>query len=192
METALEEYKTLREEIGRSQGDILKIMEFGIGAVATLLAFAYSEFITIDRRWLYLFIPEVVIFPVILLIAQRTYSADRIGRYIQNFLEPKLSLNWERVNFEIHGRRKGERYVPFVWSASLAFLIIQLICHMLSLLESPKGTQIWVWGVLTIIVAFAMLFEISVIRNAHNLGRLNDQFEKLKDLSSVPKRNRAG
>ncbi|HSF83646.1 MAG TPA: hypothetical protein VLA49_20605 [Anaerolineales bacterium] len=135
----IEEYNTLRDEIGRLQVHVSRALEFGIVITSGVLALSFSDFIDPSYRWLILFTPTLFLGPFAYMIAQSVRTTWIIGRYIEIHLEPELHLSWERFNRELRGKPNSPFFSRFAISLAAPLLIIQIICPLIALVVSPIG-----------------------------------------------------
>ena len=70
MNNFVEEYKTLRDEIGRLQEQGSRTLEFGILITSGVLALSFSPIVGDEYRWLVLFSPSIFLIPFVNLVIQ--------------------------------------------------------------------------------------------------------------------------
>lgn len=170
MENKLAEYERLTAEIGRYQGHIFTTFSFAVTAAGGLLAFAYSEAVPAGFRWIVLFVPWVILFPCVLLQAQRLRGTWLIGLYLKNHLEPSLGLQWTAFVTRFYQKKKRNRvekassqFRDYGFSTSLALMIIQAFCPVLALSQHPP---FWLWLIVTLLVAGSLVLQIIAVRKA--------------------------
>jgi len=123
----LEEYKTLREEIMRTQRDRQVVLGFAITGVGTILGLIFKDFqkehnggsLVREPSWYgfaLISIALLVLIGSLLLTRQHTLTIERISSYIRNFIEPNVDgLNWETrwTRYRMSAETKI-RFVPFL------------------------------------------------------------------------------
>ncbi len=154
----IEEYKTLRDEIGRLQVQVSRTLEFGIVITSGVLALSFSDLIDPAYRWLVFFTPTIFLFPLVYLTIQSVRTTWIIGRYIELCLEPKLDLTWELFNRELRGNPRSRFFSRFALSVAAPLLIIQIICPFISLVIRPVG--LLPWFSLTILTLVIVVVEL--------------------------------
>ena len=108
------EYRALRQEICDIKGRLVRIMGLGIIGTPIFIGAAMK----MELQPVVILSPIVpVAFMFLLLLEQNALM--RAGRYIKDYIEPKLGGGWEKFIAETMGARQGERY--FSWAACLIF-----------------------------------------------------------------------
>lgn len=185
-DNSIQEYQRLVEEIGRYQEQIFTTFIYAVTAAGTLFALAYSEAIAGEFRWIILFTPWVIMFPCVLLQAQRLKATWLIGSYLKNHLEPRLGLQWTKfitTFYKLNKRSaKGSRkFLDYGMTSSLALIVIQTICPILAILQRP---DLYKWLATTVIVFASILMQVNIMYKAKNSISLDknvqDILEKLR------------
>jgi hypothetical protein len=179
---SIEEYKSLREEIGRFENDVIKINQFGLTAAAVLISFTFTKAIPDALRWISLFSPCVILGPLVFLQTQRILSIWKIGRYIELSLEPSLGFHWESVNFKFRNLDKPQhpKIFSFAVSSTLPAILIQIICPLLALFQKPNNW--YFYGILCLGLIISLGLQIKSILNTNPTDKLKNDMEKaLKD-----------
>ena len=162
----IEEYKRLCNEIARYQEQIFKTVSFATTASGALFALSFSQAIPSNMRWITLFTPWLILFPFVLLQAERSRATWRIGLYLKVHLEPKLNLDWSNfiTNFYQHRDHKKvikkQILLTYVWSSSLPLIFLQIMCPILSFLQNPLFPH---WYILTIFLLITIIIQVIML-----------------------------
>lgn len=162
MNNQIEEYKTLREEIGRHQEQVSRVLEFGILASSGVLSISFTDFVSGDYRWIVLLSPSLFLIPFIYLVVHLVNTTWFIGRYIENCLEPKLELQWEKINRQLRGDRNSPLRSRFAESSVLPLMIIQITCPIIAFLVGSNS--IVLWESLTSAIFLIVIVEFVILR----------------------------
>ncbi|MBU0507712.1 hypothetical protein KKH27_02575 [bacterium] len=90
VDNLIEEYKTLREEIGRYHTYILNVLLGNLAAVGALAGLGLKE-----KNPIFLLIALVFVVATLFMIVVRRLSASRAAACLRIVHEPKLGLHWE-------------------------------------------------------------------------------------------------
>lgn len=174
----IEEFKTLREEIGRYQNDVIKIYQFSLTAAAILVSFTFTAAIDDASRWISIFSPCIILGPMVFLQVQRILGIWVIGRYIELFLEPKLGFHWESSNFKFRNldKRQHPKVFSFPVSITLPSILIQIVCPLLALFLKPNNW--WFYGTLCLFLLISLVLQIISISNTNPAKGLKDDMDK--------------
>jgi hypothetical protein len=196
MDSLIEEYKSLREEIGRYQNDNFKIIEFGLTATAALFTIAFSDFVIAEARGLFLFVPWFILFPSTLLIAQRIKQTWRIGRYIESYLEPKLGFKWEKLNYAIKRRETKSRVPSFTLNSGSLLVLMQILLPTISAnyvffqgksVHIPPATVL-LWVVLTVLLLASVVYQLRLLayvaRPSNYVEKILEELDRMETRDS--------
>ena len=186
----LAEYERLTAEIGRYQDHIFTTFSFAITASGTLFAFAYSEAVPAIYRWIILFVPWVILFPCVLLQAQRLRSTWLIGLYLKNHLEPELGLEWSGFVTRFYQRnprngwKKTSRYFrDYGFSTSLTLIVVQVFCPLLAIVQRPPFL---LWLIVTFLIAGSLILQIVSLKSAKASPLLEKEIQEILNEQTMP------
>jgi hypothetical protein len=154
--SALPEYETLREEIGRLQDQAARSLEIGILITSGIYTISYSSIIGSEFQWLALMSPSILIIPFVYLIVERVRTTWFIGRYIEFHLEPKLGFHWEAFNRKLRGNTKGPVRSRFARSSVTPLIGLQILSPILAFTVGVPHFLLWLGLTIAILLIIAL------------------------------------
>jgi len=169
-DAVVEEYRTLREEILRSQHARLLIAGFTLAAVGTFTGFALKG---LDRASsaaatfpaAMMVVSELFVIGALVLTIYHTQTIVRIGFYIAHFIEPKVP----GLNYETRWRRyrmrepEGLPHLGYGLSSGLAVFYGLLSVSLLPISGAAglfAGGWVFGWFVALVIVSLGLAVDL--------------------------------
>ena len=161
----IEEYKTLRDEIGRNQNLMAKTVQTGVTISSGLVA---SSFFSENYGWILVFVPTLFLIPIV------------IGRYIEFCLEPTLGLGWETFTRHFFGDPKKSSHSKYSLTTALPLLALQVFSPLFALIKYDKINYLS-WASFYLVALILVLSEFLYLQNfALKPESLNSIKETLK------------
>jgi hypothetical protein len=173
------EYQTLREEIGRYQGQVSSILEMSILITTGLLAVSFSAFIDPQYQWIALFSPSFLLAPFVLLMIDRVRTTWIIGRYIDLYLEPLLELKWECFNRNLRATPNKAFRSKFTQSSVMPVMVIQALFPILSYFTRPERMDYWI-GISLLVFIVLLIESLALRRFTLNVGEIEQIKEAIQ------------
>lgn len=173
----IEEYKTLRDEIGRNQNLMAKTVQTGVTISSGLVA---SSFFSENYGWILVFVPTLFLIPIVIHIANLSKKSWIIGRYIEFCLEPTLGLGWETFTRHFFGDPKKSSHSKYSLTTALPLLALQVFSPLFALIKYDKINYLS-WASFYLVALILVLSEFLYLQNfALKPESLNSIKETLK------------
>lgn len=184
---SIEEYKTLRDEIGRNQNLMAKTMQTGVAISSGVVA---SSFFSEEYGWVLVFVPTLFMIPIVMHIANLCRKSWIIGRYIEFCLEPDLNICWEAFSREFFGDPNKKSHSKYSLTTVLPLLTVQICTPLFALIKWDKVNGILWVSFFTISLVFVIL-EFVYLKNfslrPQTLRRIKATIELMKKSSCETK-----
>ena len=181
--SSIEEYKTLRDEIGRNQNLMAKTMQTGVAISSGVVA---SSFFSEEYGWVLVFVPTLFMIPIVMHIANLCRKSWIIGRYIEFCLEPDLNIFWEAFSREYFGDPSKKSHSKYSLTTVLPLLTVQISTPLFALIKWDKIDCI-LWVSFFIVSLILVISEFVYLKNfslrPQTLEKIKETIELMKKSS---------
>jgi hypothetical protein len=174
----IEEYKSLRDEIGRNSEITANVFLANISLSAAIIAYGLSS-----KTGAIFLTPFAVIIPSLFFFASQLESTTRIASYIQVFVEPELDLRWEKRWLEIRKQKLLPHYRKYTLSLTGLYGSLGLACLILAYVYWNATIRTYLFTVIPIMVL--LVLSIITLHKAFSTDfckKYSEKWQELKDI----------
>jgi len=160
----LKEYEILRNEITENSRLVANVFIANTTVTAAIIGYGLSIESPLGPVFL---APLAILIPSLFFIASQLETTTIISQYLRVILEPKLEIKWQNHWYELRKQQllpKVRKYVPAV---SGLYGALSFVCLILALLN--WNTELWVLGIVIIVVTVPLMLAVRAIRHAFSM-----------------------
>lgn len=194
----LDEYKSLRSEIGRNSQIVSNVFIANIATTGALIGYGLDK----DIGVIFLS-PLAFLIPSMFFITSQMESTRRIASYIRVFIEPVLDLRWENRWLQLRTHKLLPRRRKYAASLAALYTLLCSICLLLTVRYSEfegfwlKDSWSFAFGArffwILLFVIIVVIMTIAGVYNVYNgfssnlAEEFDDSWTQLRDIENKNK-----
>ncbi len=163
----LEEYRSLRDEIGRNSQLTANVFLANVTATGVLFGFGFEM-----TNGVIFLSPLAILIPSLFFLTSQLESTTRIASYIKVVLEPELDLGWERDWWEVRRRGLLPRKRKYTMAISGLYGALNATCFILAWAYWEASPRMFFVAAVPLIVLVTL--GISSLTGAFSRSRTED------------------
>jgi len=163
----LEEYRSLRDEIGRNSQLTANVFLANVTATGVLFGFGFET-----TNGIIFLSPFAILIPSLFFLTSQLESTTRIASYIKVVLEPELDLGWERDWWEVRLRGLLPRRRKYTMAISGLYGALSATCFILAWAYWEASPRIFVVAAVPLVILVSL--GVSSLTGAFSRSRTED------------------
>ena len=182
----IEEYRSLRDEIGRNSQLTATVFLANVTATGVLFGFGFET-----MNGVIFLSPLAILIPSLFFLTSQMESTTRIASYIKVVLEPELDLGWERDWWEVRLRGLLPRRRKYTMAISGLYGALSAASFILAWAYWEASPRIFVVAAVPLVILVSL--GVSSLTGAFSRSRTEDYdstWGKLQTVRQVKTLNR--
>lgn len=164
----LEEYKSLRDEIGRNSQLTTNVFLASVTATGVFFGFGFET-----KNGAIFLSPFAILIPSLFFVSSQLESTTRIASYIKMVLEPGLGLGWESDWWDVRQRSLLPRRRKYTLSISWLYVALSVSCLMLAFFYW-EAASLWKLGLIALPLAVLVGLGVCSLNGAFSRSHVED------------------